>query len=416
MSFKFKLARRLAMIHVAGAGLITAVGCAGTDTLTPSDPGSGTPIQISITPRTARVAVGQTLQLAAFSRSQGGDSVPVEVQWTASGGTIAPSGAFSSLTPGTYWIFGRDSVAARGSDSVAIVVDGGMTGDPGSIHDSIVAPPVRDSTPAPAYNMFYPHQPAGLQRVAENGFDGIPGSGAGTELVGPGGSWEASGENLATVSDPSAPQSAASVLQVAWRKGLHDGAGNHGYFNCVLGRDYRELYVSWRVKIPSRTFENQLSPGVKLLGYISYGKSDRRNQFFLQMLSTSSHQAVQAGPWRFRSDFTSEYALPGTSNPAQDYFDNQGTPPEMAAGSWQQVEMYFKLNDDGRENGVYKLWINGALVQSYYDVTMISSAVGATRGFYQIHFDPIWGGHIGQVKQRDDALLIDHLYISGVPQ
>ena len=204
---------------------------------------------------------------------------------------------------------------------------------------------------------------------------------------------------------------------------MHDGVTQIN-FDCDFGGSYKELYVSWRVKIPTQNYENQMSPGVKLLGYLSYGKTDRTNQFFLQMMtqrdfslwSSDPSAAIQSGPWKFRSDFTSEYALAGSANPAQDYFDNQGVGPQFSAGSWQQVEMYFKLNDDGRENGEYRLWINGRVVQSYNNVTMVNSRVGATLGFYHLYFVPVWGGDAGQVKMRDDNMLIDHVYIAGVHQ
>jgi hypothetical protein len=335
------------------------------------------------------LSTGQTQQFSATARLSDGTTAPASVSYSATGGTVTSAGLYTAgSSAGTYRV-------------IATLV-GGTLADTATI-----------SVSAPSASTMYPHQPAGLIRVAENSFDGLPGSGSGIEY---GGVWRHSGSNLTWKTDASAVQSPGGVAVVKWAAGLDDGNGGGAYFYNDFSQPLKELYVSYRVKIPTPDYENQVSPGVKLLGYLSYGKTDRQNQFFLQMLSTSSTQAVQTGPWKFRSDFTSEYALAGSSNPSQDYFDNMGAGPQFRPGVWQQVEMYFKLNDDKRENGVYKLWVNGVLVQSYTNVTMINGAKGATTGFYELHFDPIWGGESGKIKQRDDYLYIDHVYVSGVPQ
>lgn len=417
MTYTHKLARRLSLVRIAPVlALAAGVACAGGDGQDSLGPADATPNRVVVTPQTATIAVNQKIQLAAYGRSASGDSVPVEVQWSASGGVIDPDGAFLSSVPGMYRVIGWNRKPGIKADTTTIEV----VTDPAKVKPAPSnSPDSADASPAAgaaSNTAFYPNMPSGLTRVCENSFDGLPGQGHGTDFVRAGGGWRYSGPNLTTAVDASAPQSAGKVARVGWMRGLKDGMYNHGEFNCDFDRSYKQLYVSWRVKIPSSDYENQLSPGVKLLGYLSYGNTDRQNQFFLQMLSTSSSRAVQSGPWKFRSDFTEEYAPSGSWNPAQDYFDNQGAGPQFRPGEWQQVELYFKLNDNGRENGVYKLWINGVLVQSYDKVTMINSSKGARMGFYRLHFDPIWGGNIGQVKQRSDFLLIDHLYVAGIAQ
>lgn len=359
----------------------------------PSEPVASV-TELQVKPGSITLQPGASQAFAAQATMSDGSVVPATVTFAATGGTVSTAGLYTAGN-------------SAGSYRVVVKLVGGDLADTADI--SIAAP-------APSNSDFYPHIPAGLERVAENSFDGLPGSGRGVEFVKAGGQWRSSGSNLSAQTDAGAPQSSSGVDQVRWPAGINDGNGGGAYFDCDFDRPYKELYVSWRVKIPTSTFENQVSPGVKLLGYLSYGKTDRQNQFFLQMMSTSESNAVQSGPWKFRTDFTSEYALSGSSNQSQDYFDNQGAGAQFRPGTWQQVELYFRLNDDGRENGVYKLWVNGVLVQSYTNVTMINSSVGATRGIYRLHFDPIWGGNIGQVKQRDDYMLIDHVYVAGIPQ
>src|SRR5690349_526010 len=59
-------------------------------------------------PASARVQAKQTLAFSAMARTSTGDSIPVSVTWSASGGTITTDGVFSSAAPGTF------SVVAKG--------------------------------------------------------------------------------------------------------------------------------------------------------------------------------------------------------------------------------------------------------------------------------------------------------------
>ena len=84
----------------------------------------------------------------------------------------------------------------------------------------------------------------------------------------------------------------------------------------------------------------------------------------------------------------------------------------MSVGSWHQWEMTFELNTLGQANGKFRMWIDGIEVLNYSDVVYI---VGSnTAEFYGYKWNPTWGG-TGGTKTRDDFILIDHVYISGVP-
>ena len=365
---------------------------------------------VVIAPSGITLAPGSTQQFTATRYFSDGTHQFDGVTFSATGGSVSANGLYTAgASTGNFRVVATDP-SSGSSDTAQIAIQ------------AAIAPPPTGGGGATA---GYPNRPAGLTRVCENSFEGIPGSGRGTEFAAGGGSWTTTrSEDMAVVSDPTALQSPSSVLRVRFPAGMTDGISPHARFDCRFDRPYKELYVSYRVKIVGSSFEDQAAPGAKLLGYISYGNTDRDNQFFLILQSRTDldrwrndpSTAIQSGPWSFMSDFTSRYAPPGSSNPAQDYKDNQGTGPQFKAGTWQQVELYFRVNDDGRENGIYKMWINGRLVQSHNTVTMINTALGGTMGFYDLHFDPVWGGNIGQVRTRNDDLLIDHIYISGTPQ
>jgi hypothetical protein len=58
------------------------------------------------------------------------------------------------------------------------------------------------------------------------------------------------------------------------------------------------------------------------------------------------------------------------------------------------------------------MWIDGTMVMDYSDVTYITRTT--PRGFTMFKWNPTWGGS-GGTRTRDDYILIDHLYLSGLP-
>jgi hypothetical protein len=171
--------------------------------------------------------------------------------------------------------------------------------------------------------------------------------------------------------------------------------------------------VSYRYKVggPLNTFENHAT-AAKLWGYIAYGKTGgRSNQFFMR--AHGGGGVVSAGPYYLVADFTSEYSPTGS---AEDY-DQGGAgatgASQVVATRWQQMELYFRLSTVDVKDGVFKCWVDGVLTHNYATVGMRKSSVGATAGFYELHFDPVYGG-TGYTKQRVDHNWFDHVYVSGI--
>ena len=72
-----------------------------------------------------------------------------------------------------------------------------------------------------------------------------------------------------------------------------------------------------------------------------------------------------------------------------------------------------KLNTIDQPDGIWEWWLDGVLIGSYTDVTFRTTALPA--GFFGRNYNPIWGGCCnGTAKTRDDAIYIDHMYISGI--
>jgi hypothetical protein len=138
MTYTFKLARRLAVLRIAGAGALLALGL-GCDA-EPLDPGGSDPSAetVDILPDSLTVETDQLVRFAAYARRAVGDSTTLAaVDWAASGGSITSTGLFSAAAPGTYKIYGRRRHGSRvpADSSVVTVVP-----PPASLVQVVVTP------------------------------------------------------------------------------------------------------------------------------------------------------------------------------------------------------------------------------------------------------------------------------------
>lgn len=138
---------------VTPAGLYSAGNTAGTyrlivqhqggtraDTSVITVPSAVTLSQLSLTPSTVTLAPGGTQQFVATGSWSDGSSVAPSVTWTATGGTISPSGLYTAGTAtGTFRLIAVQTGGTR-ADTSAITV--GSTAPPptGSLGDLVVFP------------------------------------------------------------------------------------------------------------------------------------------------------------------------------------------------------------------------------------------------------------------------------------
>ncbi|MEO7138064.1 MAG: hypothetical protein ABI037_10135, partial [Gemmatimonadales bacterium] len=86
--------------------------------------------QVTLVPASATLAPSATRQFAAFGRVQGGDSVAVDVVFTATGGSVTPSGLFTAgSTAGTFRVIATaDSLADTSTVTVTVPLGSGPAG------------------------------------------------------------------------------------------------------------------------------------------------------------------------------------------------------------------------------------------------------------------------------------------------
>ena len=127
MTYTFKLARRLAVLRIAGATalLVLGLGCDATPVVAPDDASGLDPVtqadSVDILPDSLTVEINQPVIFAAHDRLTSGSGTPVAVDWKVSGGTITADGVFSSDTAGQFRVTARKR-KNRGPVDTAIVV------------------------------------------------------------------------------------------------------------------------------------------------------------------------------------------------------------------------------------------------------------------------------------------------------
>jgi len=396
----------LAVATVSGSGLVAGVA-AGTATITATSEGkSGTatvtvtslppppppppaPVaSVVVSPASASVPVGATVQLTASLKDASGNVLTGRtIAWgTSAAGvaTVSASGLVTGSAAGTATI----TATSEGKSGTALIV---------------VA-----SAPPPGTN---PNEPSGYTRFAEHDFSTqiTQSTPSATGLMG---LWAIDDPtllpNMTYAVDLGAPRSAPQVFQGKFPAGLQGGFTSikwQGWDAAADGNSYgtemREIYLSMWIKIVGPDYENQPVAGTKM-GFFGYAepKSSPGNQ---------GVPKIKVDSPQIRSDFNLRFEQQNTVDRILD--QNVDTRRLMTCGVWHRWEMVLRLNTLGVTDGVLRWWVDGTLIMDYSDVTYITP--GNTLGFYTFKFWPYWGG-IGGSKTRDDYMQVDHIYISGI--
>src|SRR5438132_1120709 len=376
----------LAVATVSGSGLVAGVAAGTATPLAPPPPGPVASVVVS--PASASVPVGATVQLTASLKDASGNVLTGRtIAWgTSAAGvaTVSASGLATGSAAGTATI----TATSEGKSGTALMV---------------VA-----SAPPPGTN---PNEPSGYTRFAEHDFS-TPITQSTPSATGLMGLWAIDDPtllpNMTYAVDLGAPRSAPQVFQGKFPAGLQGGFTSikwQGWDAAADGNSYgtemREIYLSMWIKIVGPDYENQPVAGTKM-GFFGYAepKSSPGNQ---------GVPKIKVDSPQIRSDFNLRFEQQNTVDRILD--QNVDTRRLMTCGVWHRWEMVLRLNTLGVTDGVLRWWVDGTLIMDYSDVTYITP--GNTLGFYTFKFWPYWGG-IGGSKTRDDYMQVDHIYISGI--
>lgn len=334
------------------ASIIVALACGGS-VVAPDEEGdseggapSATVSSVRVQPDSAVVDPGQQEKFSAEGLDDDGDTVPVEVNWSATGGSISDDGIFTAgENAGAYSVSARDTSGMVGSARVRIR-DGG--GDDGGDAPSVA----ECADPDPAWiwcddfeedrtASYFEYDDAGGSFVREDGVgrDGSMGMRARFDEG----------------------QVSAGNLKLAF------GRTPDTYFEPVDEgtADYRELY--WRVWVRNDT---DWTGG-------GGNKFSRATIFHDAGWSQAMIAHVWSGSDPDEADHLSIDPASGTDETGNvqtngyNDFDNlrwlgavQGDTPifdDRNVGEWYCVEARVRLNEPGASDGVFELWIDGSL-------------------------------------------------------
>jgi hypothetical protein len=262
-----------------------------------------------------------------------------------------------------------------------------------------------------------PHEPAGFSPIFEKDFSTLPG--VGTDLHGVS-NIAYDPQNFAIVQDASAPLTPPGTLMTTWPSGEvgGDGPGRWNFWDALPERNgtpYREVYVSFRAKIPTANFENQ-AVGTKLF-YLSHGGDGTyaTNDEFLVLYNGDQQKlmsSMQLAYYTAESDDRDTAEVNGGSGVPR--YQNVNTTKRFTCGVWNQIELYVNVGTPNNHDGIVRVWIDTVLVTEYTDIKFLDTDYNYTHGVYSGQWTPIWGG-VGGTKTRVDFMLIDHFYVSGRP-
>jgi len=322
---------------------------------------------VAVTPATASVQVGKSMQLTATPKDASGNPLTGRViTWATNNSsvqTLSQSGMAYGVAAGTA----TDTATSEGQSGLATVT-------------VTTLPPPPPPPPPPG---VWPNEPAGLPLVTDWGLDvalptsgdvPIPGSPGWhvnfNSSVGNQQGWALLGTDASALGSP------PGIYDFVYPSGMVQGSAPATVYYPSI--NVQEIYIGfwWKASNPTEL----IGAGQKICfefyptgnAYMVYTGSGRPGGGHIDIVTSGSNR------WTFNVDAT-----------------------DVPFGQWHQVEWYMS-----RASGALKLWVDGVLKTSVANVSYPGSS------FVMFQFSPTWGG-VGGVKTETDHYYFDHVHISG---
>jgi len=221
-------------------------------------------------------------------------------------------------------------------------------------------------------------------------------------------------QNFKVIEDPTAPASPPIVIQTRFPANFEAGRGPVSWGGWDKGGSETgqksKFYLSLWIKISGNDYENQ-AVGTKM-GMIASAWNPLKGagtQGILFLNGTGKQRVAPAFKVEFHQEFNAAMNPPYHNRHLEQNADRRSL---MTCGTWHQWEVVMELNTPGTANGVFRWWIDGTKVIDHSDMTYLFGK--NLTGFWQWKWNPTWGGTKG-VRTKEDLVLIDHVYMSGVP-
>ena len=330
---------------------------------------------IEITPDSATVAPGGTVQLSVIGRSRDGLRWTVRTTWQApAGGAVSASGQYvAPQTPGRYPV-----VATR---------EGDVQTDTAFVRVSLPSAPLALPTSGGCNN-----EPTGYRRVATANWNQLPRRQP-----------EVSSDymtyfhdqipTLSIVQDAAAPASPSSVLRVLYPAGFRGGESPSRWGTSSLGENGGNLYVClWIRYDPWWSTE-----GITMDKLFYVHQNDSR----------LNHAMVALG--EYNDLFIHALLQFPTATPHYNIGQIKSAENNVAGGGWHKVEVVWEANVPGQRNGRYRHWVDDRLIATADDAYWFEG--GNTPHWDTVWFDPIYG-RTESVIPRDQSWYMDQTVVS----
>jgi uncharacterized protein YjdB len=338
-------------------------------TTTGSAPPPPAPVaSVSVSPATATIQTGGTVQLSATTRDASGNVlIGRTISWSSANSGIASVNQSTGL------------VAAVAVGTVQITATSeGKTGSATLTVASSPPPP-----PPPPGSV----EPPGMTTLSERAFNSVAEDGWGVSA------WSGSVSNCTIESDAIAPMSPPNIGRIRYPAGFASGGEPCGESKPLSG-NYRTMYLSFWFKVSPNWVGHQT--GANKIFHITIGGSNH----FVVNLWGYGNGILQMGV------LLQGIVNSGTGSTAANWLPNLGT-GEVVRGKWYHVEMIAVGNSSGAADGSVDWWLNGTKIGSHSGIQYVSGA-----GTWQnIAWAPTWGG-AGPAVPAEMYQYIDHLRLS----
>jgi len=249
---------------------------------------------------------------------------------------------------------------------------------PGEVRREAVSMPGGGLGFATVTNPAWPGEPAGFHVLSDRPWIALQGGG-----------WNrrASSDDR-IVTDPTAPQEPATVLEYVYPAGFAGGRAPATHF-FGLGRR-KEVYVGllWKVSDP---WQGHAS-GVNKIQFL-FPESGAGDLYMAMYGRPGGPYELRVIPqWR---EHDGTWLTPNVANVS----------PSL--GQWHRIEWYVKYESSaGASDGVIKWGLDGTLLGDYSNIRFPADA-----GFIEYQMSPTWGG-VGDVKHEADFFRFNHTYLS----
>ena len=311
---------------------------------------------VTVTPATANLGIGQTLQLVATLKDAAGNTLTGRtVTWSSALPLLASvnsNGLVSGLLAGIVPITAT-SEGKNGSSSITVAA---------------LPPPTN----------LYPNEPSGLSVIKEDNWE--------SGLLG---AWfrkfTSADKPITIVPITDSPLGEGQALQIGFNQGHQGGGGTELEYDIPSLLQPREMFVGYYVQVSSNWQGH--SSGINKMVYLDDGGSSFSAMWYEMFGSGSSQLGLyvvnQSG-----------------SGPAGMHENVQAV--NFTRGVWHKVEIYQKQGSPG----IIRVWVDGILAIDRSDVFTRDAAIG------MVTISGIWGG-IGDTKAHFDYMRFDHIRISG---